>query len=218
MDDFDPVEIERVRRWGRPDWRRFVRPDWERFVHPAGHEAMRQQFALWDRAFEPPSARRMRAEQALQERAGQIALERKFARLDKSAKRASAHGRPNARRASASLIWRGSAFGLSWLSRPARRPASIRISRAMNWGDGRIPAKGLARKNDRSEMMRLPTVIFRREFLDVVQDDLSTSPTLVAQNDGSEGRPIDLEEERRLGGHAIEAHVGKSPEFSLSQR
>ena len=63
MDDFDPVELERVRRCGRPDWRRLVRPDWERFVHPAGHEAMRKQFALWDRAFEHPSARRMRREQ-----------------------------------------------------------------------------------------------------------------------------------------------------------
>lgn len=28
-DDFDPVELERIRRFGRPDWRRFVRPDWE---------------------------------------------------------------------------------------------------------------------------------------------------------------------------------------------
>ncbi len=79
MDDFDPVELERVRRYGRPDWRRFVRPDWERFVHPAGHEAMRKQFALWDRAFEHPSARRMREQRAAEERAEQVALERKLA-------------------------------------------------------------------------------------------------------------------------------------------
>ncbi len=93
---------------GRPDWRRFVRPDWERFVHPAGHETMRKKFALWDRAFEHPSARRLRAEQELQERDEQLALERKFAAIYRSAKRASALGRPSARRASARPISRGS--------------------------------------------------------------------------------------------------------------
>jgi hypothetical protein len=68
MDDFDPVELERIRRWGRPDWRRFVRPDWERYVHPAGHEGMRKDFALWDRAFETPFARRLRLEREERDR------------------------------------------------------------------------------------------------------------------------------------------------------
>ncbi len=68
MNDFDPVEVERIRRWGRPDWRRFVRPDWERFVHPAGHAAMRKQFALRDRAFETPGERRLRLEHEERER------------------------------------------------------------------------------------------------------------------------------------------------------
>jgi len=37
-----------------------------------------------------------------------------------------------------------------------------------------------------------------------------------AQNE-SRGRPIDLLEEQRLGGHAIEGHVGKSHEFLLNR-
>jgi hypothetical protein len=37
-----------------------------------------------------------------------------------------------------------------------------------------------------------------------------------AQNE-SRGRPVDLLEEQRLGGHAIEGHVGKSQEFLLAR-
>ncbi len=37
-----------------------------------------------------------------------------------------------------------------------------------------------------------------------------------AQNE-SRGRPVDLLEEQRLGGHAIEGHVGKSQEFLLNR-
>lgn len=37
-----------------------------------------------------------------------------------------------------------------------------------------------------------------------------------AQNE-SRGRPIDLLEEQRLGGHAIEGHVGKSQQFLLNR-
>jgi hypothetical protein len=58
MDAHDLARIEYYRRWLRPDWRRLMRPDWERYVHPAGHEAMRKDFALRDRAFETPMARR----------------------------------------------------------------------------------------------------------------------------------------------------------------
>ena len=54
-------------------------------------------------------------------------------------------------------------------------------------------------------------------ILDVVQDDLSTSPTLVAQNDRSQGRPVDLQEEEARGGHAIRAHVNGSPEALVAQ-
>lgn len=107
MDDFDPVELERVRRHGRPDWRRFVRPDWERYVHPAGHAAMRKQFALWDRAFETPRMRRQRAEQELQERAEQIALERKLAAIEQEfeARERAWEAECAARKRKADLAW-----------------------------------------------------------------------------------------------------------------
>ena len=85
MHDFDPAELERIRRLVRPDWRRFVRPDWERFVHPAGHAAMRKQFALWDRAFETPLERRLRKEQEEREHEEQEYLEAARLREKKAA-------------------------------------------------------------------------------------------------------------------------------------
>jgi hypothetical protein len=67
----DPREAARLeehyRRWLRPDWRRFVRHDWERFVHPAQHAAMREDFAIRDRAFETPLARRLRKQNEARE-------------------------------------------------------------------------------------------------------------------------------------------------------
>jgi Bacterial CdiA-CT RNAse A domain len=44
-------------------------------VHPAGHEAMRKQFALWERAFETPLERRLRKEQEERVREEQEASE-----------------------------------------------------------------------------------------------------------------------------------------------
>jgi hypothetical protein len=38
----------------------------------------------------------------------------------------------------------------------------------------------------------------------------------LAQNDRSSGYPVDLQEERRLGGHTIENHIGKSEPYLLN--
>jgi len=62
MDDFDPAELERIRRYGRADWRRLVHPGRERGLTPAQREAQRKKFATWERAFETPLARRLRKE------------------------------------------------------------------------------------------------------------------------------------------------------------
>ncbi|MEJ0075985.1 MAG: hypothetical protein WDO17_11155 [Alphaproteobacteria bacterium] len=86
MDDFDPAELERIRRFGRADWRRFVRPGWERFVRPAGREAQRKEFAKWERAFETPMARRLRKEQEEREQIERERLEAEHrAEIDREA-------------------------------------------------------------------------------------------------------------------------------------
>ena len=62
MDDFDPAELARIRRYGRADWRRLWPPGWERGLNPAQIAAQRKEFAKWERAFETPLARRLRKE------------------------------------------------------------------------------------------------------------------------------------------------------------
>lgn len=47
-------------------------------------------------------------------------------------------------------------------------------------------------------------------FLDLLGGNDSDSVLLVQNRDG--GRPVDLFEEQALGGHAIEQHVGRSPQ------
>jgi hypothetical protein len=56
-----------------------------------------------------------------------------------------------------------------------------------------------------------------RIISDVTPDGLFPPGAQLAQNDGSAGYPIDLLEERRLGGHAIEEHVGKGQEYLLER-
>src|SRR5947209_20101030 len=80
MNPREAARIEYYRRWLRPDWRRWLRPDWECHVNPAQHAAMREDFALRDRAFEPPLARRWRKEQEERAREEQDALEAKHQR------------------------------------------------------------------------------------------------------------------------------------------
>jgi len=80
MDDFDPAEPERIRRYGRPDWRGLWPPGWERGLNPAQIEAQRKEFAKWERAFETPLARRLRKE--AEERA-QIEQERLQAEVER---------------------------------------------------------------------------------------------------------------------------------------
>jgi hypothetical protein len=61
MDAREAARLEEYyRRWLRPDWRRWLHPDWERRVPPAQRAAMREDFAVRDRAFETPRARRLR--------------------------------------------------------------------------------------------------------------------------------------------------------------
>jgi len=84
MDGFDPAELARIRRYGRPDWRRLWPPGWERGLNPAQIEAQRKEFAKRERAFETPLARRLRKE--AEERA-QIEQERLEAELQEEIER-----------------------------------------------------------------------------------------------------------------------------------
>jgi len=79
MDDFDPAELARIRRYGRADWRRLIPPGWERGLTPAQIEAQRREIAKRERAFEAPLARRLRKEQEERE---QIERERLEAEIE----------------------------------------------------------------------------------------------------------------------------------------
>jgi hypothetical protein len=80
MDDFDPAELERIRRCGRADWKRLIPPGWERGLTPAQIAAQRREIAKWERAFETPLARRLRKEQ---EERKQIERERLDAEIER---------------------------------------------------------------------------------------------------------------------------------------
>jgi hypothetical protein len=76
MDAREAARLEEYyRRWLRPDWRRWLHPDWERRAPPAQRAAMREDFAIRDRAFETPRARRLREQTEAREREQQEALE-----------------------------------------------------------------------------------------------------------------------------------------------
>jgi hypothetical protein len=76
MDAREAARLEEYyRRWLRPDWRRWLHPDWERRVPPAQRAAMREDFAVRDRAFETLRARRLREQNEAREREQQAALE-----------------------------------------------------------------------------------------------------------------------------------------------
>src|SRR4051812_45051827 len=75
MDDFDPAELERFRRYGRADWRRLIPPGWERGLTSAQIEAQRKEIAKWERAFETPLARCLRKEKEEREREEQEHLD-----------------------------------------------------------------------------------------------------------------------------------------------
>jgi len=55
----------------------------------------------------------------------------------------------------------------------------------------------------------------RRRISDINSDPVPGAR--YAQGDPLQGYPVDLREEERLGGHAIEGHVGKSQEFLLGR-
>ena len=50
-----------------------------------------------------------------------------------------------------------------------------------------------------------------RVLSDITPDNFFEPGAQLAQNDRQTGYPVDLQEERQLGGHTIERHVGKSP-------
>ena len=54
-----------------------------------------------------------------------------------------------------------------------------------------------------------------RVLSDITPDNVFEPGAQLAQNDRQTGYPVDLQEERQLGGHTIERHVGKSPEALL---
>ena len=80
MDDFDPAELARIRRYGRPDWRRLWPAGWERGLTPAQIAAQRKEYAKWERAFETPLARRLRKQAEERE---QIERERLQAEIER---------------------------------------------------------------------------------------------------------------------------------------
>ncbi len=204
MDDFDPVELERVRRHGRPDWRRFVRPDWERYVHPAGHEAMRKQFALWDRAFEHPSARRLRAEQELQEHAEQIALERKLAAIQQEyeARERAWEAECAARKRKADLAFDRlmAAFMRGDFARKANFNPDQPRDELGRWTDG----EGASDHDD------------GRTVSDAETDNFFKPGAQLAQSD-VQRYSVNLDEEELRGGHTLRNHVGKTDEELLAK-
>lgn len=56
-----------------------------------------------------------------------------------------------------------------------------------------------------------------RVVSDATPDNFWRPGTQLAQNDRAQGYPVDLLEERELGGHAIEGHTGKSSQSLLSE-
>ncbi len=194
MDDFDPVEVERVRRYGRPDWRRFVRPDWERFVHPAGHEAMRKEFALWDRAFEHPSARRLREQRDAEHRAEiarealQIKAELAALRLERAERQRTWEAECAARKRKADLAWERlmAAFMRGDLARKANFNPDQPRDELGRWTDG----GGSAQSGDDEGNLS-----------NAAADEDDLSPQLVQDN-----------ADRLLNNHIIQNHVAKTDE------
>jgi len=78
--------------------------------------------------------------------------------------------------------------------------------------DGEGPQSSTGLGNDRTTGRNAPRILS-----DETPDDFFTPGTRLAQEDTGRGSRIDLEEERQLGGHAIEGHVNKNPNFLLSR-
>lgn len=204
MDAKDLARIEHHRRWLRPDWRRFVRPDWERHVNPAGHEAMRKDFALRDRAFETPLARRWREEQEAREREEQ---ERQEAEHQAEIEREALEIKAELAELRFELVMaefrRKANFNANQPRVPAGNPDGGQWTDG--GGGGGDEAQSAGGRND------------PRVLSDATPDNVFKPGAQLAQADTQRRYSVNLNDEEIRGGHTLRDHIGKTDDELLAK-
>jgi hypothetical protein len=175
--------------WLRHDWQNWLRPDWQRFMPPDPGPSMRER--LWQPYREEPppqrSATGLTEADIIAFRCNLAALRFKLA-LIKGALRLKVFN-PNQPRVPA-----GNPDGGQWTD----------AGGGTGFGSGRTRLADAGGGNDPQVMS------------DATPDNYWKPGARLAQDDRS-GQPVDLQEERSLGGHTIEGHVGKEPEFLFAR-
>ena len=209
MDAREAARLEEYyRRWLRPDWRRWLHPDWERRVPPGERAAMREDFAIRDRAFETPRARRLREQTEAREREEQEAIEAEHqAEIEHEALKVKAE----LAELRYELTWAEFCRKHGYNPNQPRVPAGNPDGGQWTSGEGGTQSSTGA-TSDRAAGRNDPRILS-----DATPDNLAKPGAQLAQDETARRSRVDLEEERQLGGHAIEGHVNKSPNFLLSR-
>lgn len=231
MNDFDPAELERIRRYGRADWRRLVPPGWERGLTPEQIKAQRTEIAKWERAFETPLARRLRKQQEAREaeeqarpEAGQqeeiereaLAMKAELASMRLELVLAEFRWKAECaeRKRQADLAWER--FMAAFKRGDFRRKANFNPDQPRDelgkWTD----ADG-ARSSPSDDGNAAAGLNDADILSDATPDNLFKPGAQLAQDDTARRSPVDLLEEEARGGHTISAHVNRSPEALIAQ-